>query len=81
MKLFFPSFFLDPKPPDPSYCLPVKRKHLNSYEERYEGSGIGLSMVKKAVEKMGGRVGVESEPGKGSRFWIELERAETPGAP
>jgi PAS domain S-box-containing protein len=43
-------------------------------DENYEGTGIGLSMVKKAVEKMGGRVGVESEPGCGSRFWIELER-------
>ncbi|HZM02896.1 MAG TPA: PAS domain-containing sensor histidine kinase [Candidatus Saccharimonadales bacterium] len=41
----------------------------------YEGNGIGLNMVKKAVEKMGGRVGVESEPGRGSRFWIELESA------
>jgi signal transduction histidine kinase len=41
----------------------------------YEGTGLGLSMVKKAVEKMGGRVGVESEVGQGSRFWIELESA------
>ena len=47
---------------------------LNSNKE-YEGTGIGLSMVKKAVEKMGGRVGVESELGRGSRFWIELESA------
>jgi PAS domain S-box-containing protein len=44
-------------------------------KEEYEGSGIGLNMVKKAVEKMGGRVGVESEIGRGSRFWIELETA------
>jgi PAS domain S-box-containing protein len=43
--------------------------------EEYEGTGIGLCMVKKAVEKMGGRVGVESELGRGSRFWIELESA------
>ncbi len=41
----------------------------------YEGTGIGLSIVKKAVEKMGGRVGVESELGKGSLFWIDLPRA------
>jgi PAS domain S-box-containing protein len=48
------------------------RVHSN---EVYEGTGIGLSIVKKSVEKMGGRVGVESELGKGSRFWIELQKA------
>jgi signal transduction histidine kinase len=41
--------------------------------EQYEGTGIGLTIVRKAVERMGGKVGVESEPGKGSRFWIELK--------
>jgi PAS domain S-box-containing protein len=38
----------------------------------YEGTGIGLAIVRKAVEKMGGRAGVESEGVAGSRFWIEL---------
>jgi PAS domain S-box-containing protein len=38
----------------------------------YEGTGIGLAIVHKAVERMGGTVGALSEPGKGSRFWIEL---------
>jgi light-regulated signal transduction histidine kinase (bacteriophytochrome) len=41
--------------------------------ERYPGTGIGLAIVKKAVERMRGRVGVESQPGKGSRFWLELQ--------
>jgi len=41
----------------------------------YEGTGIGLALVKKVLERMGGRAGVESEPGRGSRFWIELESA------
>lgn len=49
------------------------RVHSN---EVYEGTGIGLSIVAKAVAQMGGRVGVESELGKGSRFWIELQKAE-----
>jgi PAS domain S-box-containing protein len=39
----------------------------------YEGTGIGLALVRKAVQRMGGRVGLESEPGKWSRFWIELK--------
>jgi signal transduction histidine kinase len=41
----------------------------------YPGTGLGLAMVRRGAERMGGRVGVESEPGKGSRFWIELGRA------
>ncbi|MEO6181998.1 MAG: PAS domain-containing sensor histidine kinase [Verrucomicrobiota bacterium] len=49
------------------------RIHSN---ELYEGTGIGLSIVSKSVEKMGGRLGVESELGQGSRFWIELQKAE-----
>jgi PAS domain S-box-containing protein len=36
------------------------------------GSGLGLAIVRRGVERMGGRVGVESALGQGSRFWIEL---------
>jgi len=41
-------------------------------EQEFPGIGLGLPSVRKAVELMGGRVGVESKPGHGSRFWIEL---------
>ena len=44
--------------------------------EYYAGTGIGLAIVRRALERMKGRAGVESEPGKGSRIWIELESAE-----
>jgi len=46
-----------------------KRVHTGS---DYEGSGLGLAIVHKAVERMGGEVGFESEPERGSRFWIKL---------
>jgi signal transduction histidine kinase len=45
-------------------------------DTQYEGTGIGLAIVRKVVERMGGKVGVESEPGAGSRFWVELPIAE-----
>lgn len=43
-------------------------------EGQFEGTGIGLAIVRKAVERMGGGVGLESELGRGSRFWIELTK-------
>jgi light-regulated signal transduction histidine kinase (bacteriophytochrome) len=45
-------------------------------DKQYRGTGIGLAIVQKGVERLGGKVGVESEPGQGSRFWIELPKGE-----
>ena len=44
--------------------------------EEYPGIGLGLATVRKAVELMGGHVGVTSLPGAGSTFWIELSHVE-----
>jgi PAS domain S-box-containing protein len=41
----------------------------------YEGTGIGLAIVRRAATRLGGAVGVQSEPGQGSRFWLELKAA------
>jgi signal transduction histidine kinase len=43
----------------------------------YPGTGIGLAIVRKAIERMGGSTGVESELGRGSRFWIDLPSGAT----
>lgn len=42
--------------------------------ESYPGTGIGLAIVKKGADRMGGQVGVESQLGQGSRFWIQLRK-------
>jgi signal transduction histidine kinase len=51
---------------------PFERLHG---QKEYAGHGIGLAIVQRAAERQGGSVGLESEPGKGSRFWIELPAA------
>ena len=38
----------------------------------FPGTGLGLAIVRKGVERMGGRVGLESQQDHGSRFWVEL---------
>ena len=47
----------------------------------YPGTGIGLAIVRRAVGRMGGKVGVQSEEGKGSRFWVDLPKAMAPVQP
>src|SRR5688572_15260712 len=41
-------------------------------DDQYPGTGIGLALVRKAVERLGGRVYAQSKPGEGSAFTIEL---------
>lgn len=46
----------------------------------YDGTGIGLAIVARAVQRMHGSCGVESKPGEGSGFWIELPAAQAAAA-
>lgn len=47
-------------------------ERLEVNDEQYPGTGIGLAIVKRGVERMAGHFGVESGLGMGSKFWIEL---------
>jgi PAS domain S-box-containing protein len=61
---------------DPQYQEKIFGMFQRLHErEAYPGTGIGLAIVVKGVERMGGRVGVDSTPGGGSRFWFELPKA------
>jgi signal transduction histidine kinase len=47
---------------------------FKTLSKKYEGTGIGLALVRKVMSRMGGKVGLRSEPGDGSCFWLELKR-------
>jgi PAS domain S-box-containing protein len=63
----------------PGLTLEEQRKLFNQFtrldEIRAEGYGLGLSIVRRIIEKLGGQVGIESDPGSGSVFSFTLPKA------
>ena len=75
-----------------SASTPAIHKIFSMFERvgdlhKYDGTGIGLAIVHRAVQRMGGTCGVESASGLGSRFWVDLpsvpkaQETKTPAKP
>ncbi|MEI6883537.1 MAG: PAS domain S-box protein [Bacteroidota bacterium] len=63
--------------PEDLYKLFVPFERIGAENTETEGTGLGLAVVKKLLDLMGGLIGVESTPGVGSTFWIEMPLTES----
>jgi CheY-like chemotaxis protein/anti-sigma regulatory factor (Ser/Thr protein kinase) len=67
-------------PPDKVGQLFRPFERLGAAATGVSGTGLGLALSKGLMDAMGGAIGVESTPGQGNLFWVELRRAEAPEA-
>ncbi|MDQ7840579.1 MAG: ATP-binding protein [bacterium] len=65
-------------PPERMERLFVPFERLGAEQAGVEGTGLGLVLSRRLAEAMGGALGVESEAGVGSTFWVDLPSAESP---
>jgi signal transduction histidine kinase len=60
----------------PNHQHQIFKLFTRLHGEQYPGTGVGLAIVEKGIERMGGHIGVESTAGSGARFWFELRKAD-----